>query len=78
MGGARDAIVSDTYPAYLKQFFGRYFKATGYPRWCVEALREVGVDLLEDEKEVEGTGEGKAEGRIGVVEGDGARWEYSS
>lgn len=76
MGGARDAIVSDTYPAYLKQFFRRYFRTTGYPRWCVDALREVGVDLLEGgETTVEN---GSQNGTIGVVEGDGARWEYST
>jgi queuine tRNA-ribosyltransferase catalytic subunit len=80
MGGARDAILSDTYPAYLKRFFRRYFRTTGYPRWCVEALREVGVDLLEDEEggdDAEGTRESNVAGNIGVVEGDGARWEYS-
>ena len=69
MGGARDAILEDTYPAYLKAFFARYFKATGYPRWCVDALRAVGVDLLDGKEQIE-------EGRI--VEGDAARWEYST
>jgi len=81
MGGARDAILSDTYPAYLKQFFRRYFRTTGYPRWCVEALQAVGVDLLEGGEggdDAEGTREGNAGGSIGMVEGDGARWEYST
>jgi queuine tRNA-ribosyltransferase catalytic subunit len=78
MGGARDAILSDTYPAYLKQFFRRYFRTTGYPRWCVEALREVGVDLLEDGDDGDGKRESNTRGTIGVVEGDGVRWEYST
>ncbi|KIM29795.1 hypothetical protein M408DRAFT_328618 [Serendipita vermifera MAFF 305830] len=74
MGNARDAILADTYPTYLRSFFARYFGATGYPRWCIDALKEVGVDLLE------GTEKGKegVESAIGVVEGDGARWEYST
>lgn len=74
MGGARDAILGDTYPDYLRSFFARYFKATGYPRWCIDALNEVGVDLLEGvEKTVEGLDDG-----VKIVEGDGARWEYST
>jgi len=66
MGRARDAILKDTFPQYLRTFFQDYFGDVGYPRWCVDALRSVGVDLLSGtEKEVR------------VVEGDGAKWEYS-
>jgi hypothetical protein len=64
MGKARDAIVNGTFPSYLKTFFKNYFRDTGYPRWCVDALRSVNVDILEYG--------GK------VVEGDGAKWEYAS
>ncbi|KAI0645617.1 tRNA-guanine transglycosylase [Trametes meyenii] len=65
MGGARDAIINGTFPDYLGRFFADYFGDAGYPEWCVNALRSVGVDLLE--------------GRPGaqVVLGDGAKWEYS-
>ena len=63
MGGARDAIISGTFPQYLKDFFANYFGETGYPEWCVNALRSVGVDLLE------GTSQAK------VVSGTGTKWE---
>lgn len=36
-----------------------------YPRWCVDALRSVNVDILE----------GVPNAR--VVDDDGARWEYA-
>ncbi|KAL1748839.1 tRNA-guanine(15) transglycosylase-like protein [Schizophyllum fasciatum] len=66
MGRARDAIIEGTFPEYLKSFFAEYFGEGGYPRWCVDALRSVGVDLLE--------------GREGVpiLEGNGAKWEYAN
>ena len=65
MGGARDAIIEGTYPEYLKTFFANYFGDAGYPEWCVNALRSVGVDLLEGRSDVK------------VISGDGAKWEYS-
>jgi queuine tRNA-ribosyltransferase catalytic subunit len=59
--------MEDRFPDYLQSFFARYFGDAGYyPEWCVNALRSVGVDLLE--------GKGKD---IKVVPGSGARWEYS-
>lgn len=64
MGQARDAIKEDRYPEYLRTFFRSYFGASGYPRWSVEALRSVGVDLMQDEN-------------VPIIEGDGAKWEYS-
>jgi queuine tRNA-ribosyltransferase catalytic subunit len=73
MGGARSAILSNAYPAYLQNFFWNYFKGDTedsprvYPRWCVEALRTVGVDLLA----------GRDSDSISVVDGSGAKWEYS-
>lgn len=66
MGEAREAVIKGTFPQFLKGFFGRYFGDSGYPRWCVDALRTVGVDLLEGKEEAT------------VVDGDGAKWEYSA
>jgi queuine tRNA-ribosyltransferase catalytic subunit len=66
LGGARDAIVDGTFPVYLRTFFARYFAGAAYPAWCVDALRSVGVDLLEGIKDAK------------IVEGGGARWEYSN
>ena len=63
MGQARDAIINGTFPDYLRSFFLNYFGDVGYPEWTVNALRSVGVDLLE--------GKGK------VIPGDGAKWEHS-
>jgi hypothetical protein len=65
MGGARDAILAGTFPEYLKKFFADYYGDGGYPQWCCEALKSVGVDFwkgLENPR---------------VVQGDGARWEYA-
>ena len=47
MGQARSAILEDRFPDYLREFFPRYFKGDkdGVPRWCVDALLSVGVDL---------------------------------
>lgn len=64
MGRARDAIMNDSFPDYLRSFFADYFGDHGYPEWCVNALRSVGVDLLEGFS-------GK------TIEGAGAKWEYS-
>jgi queuine tRNA-ribosyltransferase catalytic subunit len=46
---ARDAIIADAFPAFLKVFFLKLFKIkSNYPAWAVGALKGVGVDLLED------------------------------
>jgi len=66
MGRAREAIIAGTFPEYLRSFFARYFGESGYPEWCVNALRSVGVDLLE------GNPHGK------VIPGSGAKWEYAN
>ena len=65
MGSARDAILAGTFPEYLKEFFADYFGNTGYPQWCCDALKSVGVDLLEGLENPK------------VIPGDGARWEYA-
>lgn len=64
MGRARSAILSGTFPDYLRSFFAEYFGDTGYPEWCVNALRSVGVDLLENSQ-------------ARVIPGQGAKWEYA-
>ncbi|KAG9316642.1 queuine tRNA-ribosyltransferase [Chiua virens] len=64
MGGARDAIMEGRFPEYLRTFFRNYFDDRGYPEWCVNALRSVGVDLLQGKD-------------IPVISGSGAKWEYS-
>jgi hypothetical protein len=65
MGGARDAILEGTFPTYLKKFFAGYFHDGRYPQWCCDALKSVGVNLLEGLENPK------------VVHGDGARWEYA-
>ncbi|KAG6811534.1 hypothetical protein H0H92_006967 [Tricholoma furcatifolium] len=64
MGRARAAILDGTFPDYLRTFFAGYFGDTGYPEWCVNALRSVGVDLLETSN-------------LPVIPGQGAKWEYA-
>lgn len=49
MREAREAIIADEFPAFIREFFGRlYPEKTRYPDWAVTALRRVGVDLLEE------------------------------
>lgn len=49
MGAARQAILEDRFPAFLREFFSKlYGEKSKYPEWVVEALRGVGVDLMED------------------------------
>jgi hypothetical protein len=64
MGRARAAIIDGTFPKYLQSFFAEYFGDSGYPEWCVNALRSVGVDLLENNN-------------AKVIKGSGAKWEYA-
>ncbi|KAF7198495.1 Queuine tRNA-ribosyltransferase catalytic subunit [Pseudocercospora fuligena] len=50
MRRAREAIIEDRYPDFLKDYFSRLYagKKEKYPEWAVQALRGVGVDLLQD------------------------------
>ena len=50
MNKARTAVVEDRYPQFLKETFGKWYKGdkTKFPKWAVDALRSVGVDLMED------------------------------
>lgn len=44
MRRARDAILEDRYPAFVKDFFGKMYP-DGAPQWAVEALKSVGVEV---------------------------------
>lgn len=47
MGSARQAIIEDRYPAFLRDFFWKLYRdKSKIPSWAVGALRGVGVDLL--------------------------------
>lgn len=45
---ARDAIIGDRYPQFVKHFFNNLYNGekNKYPKWAIDALRGVGVDLL--------------------------------
>lgn len=48
MGTMRQAIIEDRFPSFLREFFAKlYGEKTNYPGWAVDALRRVGVDLLD-------------------------------
>jgi len=65
MGQVRDAILKDEYPAFLKGFFKEYYADGKYPRWILDALNSVGVDLLEGVENAQ------------VIDADGANWDYA-
>lgn len=44
----REAIIADTFPAYVRTFFRQLHDDKEYPDWAVEALRGVGIDLASD------------------------------
>lgn len=48
MRQAREAILEDRYPQFLKDFFSNLYSGdkAKYPGWAVEALNGVGVDLM--------------------------------
>ncbi|EGX49081.1 hypothetical protein AOL_s00079g35 [Orbilia oligospora ATCC 24927] len=49
MRNARQAIIADAYPSFVKEFFGKIYKydTAEYPIWAVDALKTVGIDLTE-------------------------------
>ncbi|KXT13800.1 hypothetical protein AC579_2340 [Pseudocercospora musae] len=49
MRRAREAVIEDRYPHFLKDYFSALYAGNKekYPEWAVQALRGVGVDLLE-------------------------------
>lgn len=77
MGQARDAILEDKFPQFLRRFFKNYFGKSGYPEWCVNALRSVGVDLLVADNETAHDLTGEVQEEIKIVPGSGAKWEYA-
>jgi queuine/archaeosine tRNA-ribosyltransferase len=46
----REAITEDRYPQFVKDFFSKLYSAQKekYPKWAVDALSGVGVELLSD------------------------------
>ena len=50
MGSARQAIIEDRYPAFVRNFFHKIYEGdkSKYPTWAVGALRDVGMDLMAD------------------------------
>lgn len=66
MGAARDAIMKGNFPSYLRNFFKAYYTEATYPRWVVEALLSVGVDLLEGIRDAY------------ITDGDGTKWDYAT
>ena len=50
MKNARAAIIEDSYPQFIKTFFGKFYayEKQKYPTWAVDALRRVKVDLMVD------------------------------
>jgi queuine tRNA-ribosyltransferase len=48
MREAREAIIQDKFPAFVKAFFqALYPDSQSYPSWAVNALRGVGIDLID-------------------------------
>ena len=49
MRRVREAIIADRFPAFVKEFFSDLHGGdrTKYPAWAVDALKRVGVNLLE-------------------------------
>lgn len=50
MKRAREAIIEQRYPDFLKRYFAGLYGGDKkkYPQWAVDALRRVQIDLLED------------------------------
>lgn len=49
MAQAREAIKRDRYPAFVRDFFNTLYHGDNsqYPRWAIDALKTVGIDLVE-------------------------------
>jgi len=49
MKSARQSIIDDRYPAFVREFFGKLYPTRAeIPQWAIDALRGVGIDLLAD------------------------------
>lgn len=65
MGDAQNAILKDQFPEFLKSFFEEYYsQSKSYPRWIVDALRSVSVDILQGSS-------------YSVVDEAGVKWDYA-
>ena len=49
MGKVREAIIRDEFAQFVRGFFGELYAGDmgNVPGWAVDALRGVGIDLLE-------------------------------
>ncbi|KAK5467559.1 hypothetical protein LTS15_000532 [Exophiala xenobiotica] len=45
MRRARNAILEDRYPEFVRNFFAKYFADKGVPDWAVDALKGVGIEI---------------------------------
>lgn len=45
---AREAIIADKFPEFVRGFFAGLYSKKEYPLWAVNALRGVGIDLIQD------------------------------
>lgn len=45
MERVREAIKSDTFPAFTKEFFTKLFPNKNFPEWTINALKSVGITL---------------------------------
>ena len=48
MKSIREAIKKDRFPEFVKQFAKNNFPDGNYPEWARNALKKVGIDLLQD------------------------------
>jgi queuine tRNA-ribosyltransferase catalytic subunit len=55
MSQAREAIKQDRYLPFVRNFFSTLYHGdkSQYPTWAIDALRTVGIDLLENDGVVE-------------------------
>ena len=54
MAEAREAVIKDKYPAFIRRFFGLYYGGdlSKVPTWAREALEGVGVKLVDGDEEL--------------------------
>jgi queuine tRNA-ribosyltransferase catalytic subunit len=45
MRRAREAILKDEYPDFVRQFFADYYHGKEAPQWAKDALKEVNINL---------------------------------
>ena len=55
MRQVREAIKQNRYPQFVKGFFQTLYndQTLEYPKWAVDALKTVGINLLEEQNSVE-------------------------